>query len=180
MVIIAEFADVADNPVALAKIDEIFFEASSVQSFASATERAAFRWLWMGRYLVEEPQHAFVALKDGDPEQLCGYLVGSLADPAPREEFRSLAYFKSFADITPRFPAHLHINVAHDMRSQGVGEQLIQTFLAYARRHGSPGVHVVTGAGMRNVGFYERLDFIERARVAKGAGEVVLLGHQLD
>ena len=180
MVVIAEFADVADNSVALAKIDEIFFEASSVQSFANETAREDFRWLWMGRYLSEEPEHAFVALRNGDAGQLCGYLVGSLADPAVRAEFNSLAYFKSFADITPRFPAHLHINVAHDMRGQGVGERLIHAFLAHAQAQGCPGVHVVTGAGMRNVGFYERLNFVERARVAKGPGEVVLLGHQLD
>lgn len=134
----------------------------------------------MGRYLVEEPQHAFVALRDSRPEQLCGYLVGSLTDPAPRSEFSSLDYFKSFAGITPQFPAHLHINVARDMRSQGVGEKLINAFLEHARVHGSPGVHVVTGAGMRNVGFYERLQFVERARVAKGGGHAVLLGHQLD
>jgi len=180
LVDILRFADVAGNAVALKKIDEIFFEASSVQTFESAAARDAFRWLWMGRYLVEEQEHAFVAVADGDPQRLCGYLVGSLADPASREEFSSLSYFQSFANVTPLFPAHLHINVAHDMRSQGVGEKLIQAFLGHARAYGCPGVHIVTGAGMRNVGFYERLQFVERARVAKGGGQAVLLGHQLD
>ncbi|MEM8972082.1 MAG: GNAT family N-acetyltransferase [Pseudomonadota bacterium] len=177
---IVAFSEVAGSDKALAKIDEIFFESSSVQSFESDDAREAFRWLWMGRYLVEEPEHAFVALVDGDPDQLCGYLVGSLADPAPRKEFQSLSYFESFAHITPQFPAHLHINVARDFRSLGVGEQLIRAFLCHARASGCPGVHVVTGAGMRNVGFYERLHFTERARVAKGGGAAVLLGHQLD
>ncbi len=180
MVVVVAYSEIAGNAAALAKIDEIFFESSSVQSFESDDARNGFRWLWMGRYLVEEPEHAFVALANGDPEKLCGYLVGSLDDPAPREEFRSLTYFESFAHVTPLFPAHLHINVARDYRSQGIGEQLIQTFLNHARATGCPGVHVVTGAGMRNVGFYERLHFVERARVAKGGGAAVLLGHQLD
>lgn len=151
-----------------------------MQSFESDAARNAFRWLWMGRYLAEEPEHAFVALRDGAAEQLCGYLVGSLADPAEREEFSSLTYFEAFADVTRLFPAHLHINIARDVRSQGVGARLIHAFLEHARAHGSPGVHVVTGAGMRNVGFYERLGFLERARVAKGGGAAVILGHQLD
>ena len=161
------------------KIDEIFFEASSVQSFSSDQARIDFRWLWMGRYLIEEPEHAFVALEDGDPEQLCGYLVGSLSDPAPRAEFSSLSYFQSFAAVTPQFPAHLHINIARDKRSQGIGERLIKRFVNHAQSYDSPGVHVVTGAGMRNVGFYQRLGFIERARVAKGGGYTVLLGRKL-
>ena len=176
---ICAYSEIAGNASAEIKIDEIFFEASSVQSFASEQARTGFRWLWMGRYLIEEPEHAFVALEDGDPEQLCGYLVGSLSDPAPRAEFSSLSYFQSFAAVTPQYPAHLHINIARDKRSQGIGERLIQRFVNHAQSYDSPGLHVVTGTGMRNVGFYQRLGFIERARVAKGGGYAVLLGREL-
>ena len=62
-------------------VERIFFAASSVQSFRDAAHRDAFRWLWLGRYLEEEPDEAFVAIADG---AVCGYLVGSLIDPAPR------------------------------------------------------------------------------------------------
>ena len=158
-------------------IDRIFFAASSVQSFRDETERAAFRWLWLGRYLVEEPTHAFVAFMGATP---CGYLVGSLADPAPRAAFRALSYFADFAAETARFPAHLHINVDDGARSQGVGARLVERFAAHASAHAAPGMHVVTGAGMRNVGFYTRLGFDEVARAPRNGGTVVMLARALD
>lgn len=160
-----------------AEIDRIFFEASSVRSFRDHDEKDAFRWRWLGRYLCEEPQHAFLAL---DPSgAVCGYLVGSLDDPAQRPAFDELGYFSVFGALTAQFPAHLHINVAEAWRSRGVGERLVAAFISHAVVHGAPGVHVVTGRGMRNVGFYDRLGFREHGRVRHGAGEVVLLGRRL-
>ena len=158
-------------------IDRIFFAASSVQSFRDAAHRAAFRWLWLGRYLAEEPAHAFVAFIGATP---CGYLVGSLADPAPRAAFRELSYFADFAAETARFPAHLHINIDDEARGRGIGARLVEHFAAHASAHASPGVHVVTGAGMRNVGFYARLGFDEVARAPRNGGTVVMLGRALE
>ena len=166
----------ARRAVADDAIDRIFFAASSVQSFRDARARAAFRWLWLGRYLAEEPEHAFVALSGAT---LCGYLVGSLADPAPRWEFRELSYFSDFAAETARFPAHLHINVDEGARGHGVGARLVERFAAHAAACGSAGLHVVTGAGMRNVGFYERLGFREVARAPRNGGTVVMLARGL-
>ena len=40
-------------------------------------------------------------------------------------------------------------------------------------------MHVVTGAGARNVGFYERAGFSILARTPIGGRELVLLGRQL-
>lgn len=159
-----------------ADVDRIFFAASSVQSFEDETQRAAFRWLWLGRYLEREPEHAFVAMLNGIT---CGYLVGSLADPAPRPEFASLPYFQNFAVHTARFPAHLHINVDDGCRSRGVGEQLVTRFEAHALQSGVAGLHVVTGAGMRNVRFYDRLGFAEVARAPHKGGHVVMLAKAL-
>ena len=62
-----------------------------------------------------------------------------------------------------RFPAHLHINLAAAFRSQGIGAQLIEAFAGHAKRAGAPGMHAVTGKGMRNVRFYIRCGFTERA-----------------
>ena len=166
----------ADLFTALARIDAIFFEASSVQGFDSPAHRFAFHWLWLGRYLIEEPAEAFVAIEDG---AVTGYLVGSLVDPAPRAAFASLDYFKAFADRTAAFPAHLHVNVAANARGRSVGERLVGAFERHAAVRGAPGVHVVTGAGMRNVGFYERLGYREAARAPRGAGHVVMLAKRL-
>lgn len=157
-------------------IDRIFFAASSVRSFRDAVHRAAFRHLWLGRYLAEEPGEAFVALCDGN---VCGYLVGSLADPAPRVAFAELDYFQAFAAETARFPAHLHVNVDDGARGRGVGARLVERFMVHARARGIAGVHIVTGAGMRNVRFYERLDFREVARAPRNGGTVVMLAREL-
>ena len=162
---------------ALMEIDEIFYEASNVQSFDDDQHRTSFRWLWLGRYLAEEPEHALVALR-GD-ESVCGYLVGSLRDPAPRPEFAELSYFADFAAETARFPAHLHINVAADMRGQGIGELLVCAFAAHAIGTATKGMHVVTGEGMRNVRFYERLGFREVARAKRSGSHVVMLAKAL-
>ena len=78
-----------------------------------------------------------------------------------------------------RYPAHLHINVAAGARSRGIGERLIEAFEHHATANGAPGVHIVTGAGMRNVGFYDRLGFREVARTRRGAGTVVMLAKAL-
>ncbi len=166
----------ARRAVADDAIDRIFFAASSVRSFTDARQRAAFRWLWLGRYLVQEPEHAFVAFSGA---ALCGYLVGSLADPAPRREFRELGYFADFAAETARFPAHLHINVDDGARGHGVGARLVDRFATHAAARGSPGLHIVTGAGMRNVGFYTRLGFREVARAPRNGGMVVMLARAL-
>ena len=160
-----------------AQISRIFFAASSVQRFRDDRHRSAFHWLWLGRYLAEEPTEAYVALRDA---RVCGYLVGSLADPAQREEFKDLSYFQDFAAQTARFPAHLHINVDEGARGVGVGARLVEEFIDHADGAGVPGLHVVTGAGMRNVGFYQRLGFAEVARAPRNGSAVVMLGKKLD
>lgn len=158
-------------------VERIFFAASSVQSFRDDAHRSAFQWLWLGRYLAEEPDDAFVALRAGEP---CGYLVGSLTDPAPRAAFDELTYFRDFAAETARYPAHLHINVDACVRGQGIGARLIHRFAGHASAQHSQGMHIVTGDGMRNVGFYAQLGFREVARVARNGGVVVMLAKALD
>lgn len=147
-----------------------------MQSFRDAAHREAFRWLWLGRYLIEEPEHALIARHDGS---VCGYLVGSLDDPALRPAFDTLSYFRDFKEKTARYPAHLHINVDAGMRGRGVGQLLVERFVVHARGSGCPGVHVVTGAGMRNVRFYGRLGFFEVGRAPRNGVDVVMLAKDL-
>ncbi|MGI9412001.1 MAG: GNAT family N-acetyltransferase [Hyphomicrobiaceae bacterium] len=174
---IVPYHDVAGDDACRGDIDEIFFEASSVQEFANEDERSTFHWRWLGRYLTDEPQHAFVALRsDGGA---CGYVVGSLADPAPRAEFSHLGYFVDFAHLTATYPAHLHINVARDYRNRRIGEMLVEAFVRHAADSGCAGLHVVTGEGLRNVGFYERLWFSCQGTAPWRSGRVVLLGRKI-
>jgi GNAT superfamily N-acetyltransferase len=108
------------------------------------------------------------------------YLVGALEIPAEQPASPTSAISAPTSPIlTPRFPAHLHVNLAADFRSQGIGAQLIEAFAGHAKRAGAPGVHAVTGKGMRNVRFYTRCGFVERATAQWNGREVVFLGREL-
>jgi len=158
-------------------LDRIFFAASSVRNFPDAHARARFRARWLGRYLDSEVDHAFVALApDG---AVIGYVVGMLVDAALDGRFADIASVRIFAAISSRYPAHLHINVDVAWRGRGVGAKLIAAFTNHARAAGVDGLHIVTGAGMRNVGFYMTNGFREVARADVDGKPLVMLGLDL-
>jgi GNAT superfamily N-acetyltransferase len=159
------------------QLDAIFFGASETKSFASDEARLAFRQRWLGRYLEHYPGDALLAMgRDG---RVAGYLVGCLEHPAAAGRFDDIAYFKAFAHLTGRFPAHLHLNLAPEFRGQGIGSRLIAAFARHAEAAGAVGVHVVTGKGMRNVGFYERNGFALAGEARVDRRLLVLLGRYL-
>ncbi len=158
-------------------LDSIFFDASATRAFESAEVKAAFRKRWLGNYLEHRREHGFVAF--GPDTMPIGYLVGSLVDPALDPLQAEIGYFRDLASHTAGYPAHLHINLASGYRSQGLGGRLVESFCIHARAAGAPGVHVVTGAGMRNVGFYQRWGFAEVVRFDWNGRPLVLLGRRL-
>jgi GNAT superfamily N-acetyltransferase len=165
------------SPPLTTQIDAIFFEAST-RSFSPGPERDAFRERWLGRYLKGGTDALFLAMQ-GDAT-VAGYLVGAIENPALQDRFADIGYFRSeFADLCRQFPAHLHINLAPAFRSQGIGARLIEAFADYAAGQGAAGGHIVTGAGMRNVRFYERCGFAQRGAAAFNGREVVFLGRTL-
>jgi GNAT superfamily N-acetyltransferase len=167
----------APDPAAhVSGIDAIFF-ATAARTFDDAPARAAFRERWLGRYLAHDPQHVWLAL--GPDGKVAGYLVGCLEDPARTPRFADIEYFATFAARTLRYPAHLHINLDERYRGHGLGSRLIAAFAESAARAGASGVHVITGAGMRNVGFYGKNGFAEVARTTWLGREVVMLGRPL-
>ena len=111
---------------------------------------------------------------------VAGYLVGALDNPSEQPRFADIGYFRTdFADLVPIFPAHLHINLAPEYRSQGIGAALIEAFAGHARRAGASGMHAVTGRSMRNVGFYTRCGFTERSTALWNGHPIVFLGRPL-
>jgi GNAT superfamily N-acetyltransferase len=171
-VAVRRWAEVTGKERLIPEIDTIFFESSGTKSFADDAERAAFRERWLGRYLKLEPQWAYLAIaSDGS---VVGYLVGSIGDPA-----QGAGSFHDFAPFTADYPAHLHVNLAAGFRNRGIGRDLIAAFAGDAARAGAHGMHVVTGAGARNVGFYERAAFRLLARTLAGGRELVFLGRKL-
>ena len=172
---ILPYRAVSADPGAAASIDAIFYGASSNQSFASDAQRQAFRHRWLGRFLADDLDHAFVAVHG---KEVIGYLVGALDDPARSGRFADIGYFRDFAHLTPTYPAHFHINLAPAARSQGIGARLIEAFATHARAASCPGMHVVTGAQSRNVRFYTACGFTEVGRL-ETTKPIVFLGRQL-
>ncbi|MCU0953874.1 MAG: GNAT family N-acetyltransferase [Hyphomicrobium sp.] len=162
----------------LDQVDGIFFEASGTKTFSSPLERAAFHDRWLGRYLAHDAQHAFLAFA-GANDEVAGYLVGSLDDPAQSPRFDDLAYFRKLAAFTARYPANLHVNLAPEWRGRGLGQLLVDAFCRHAARAGTRGVHVFTGRGMRNVRFYQAAGFREVAATEWNGREIVMLARDL-
>ncbi len=166
-----------DRDALAGALDDIFFSSSNTQTFASPQARADFRERWLGRYLVHDPQWAYVALTPLGA--VAGYLAGCVDDPARTQRFADIGYFGTFAELTARYPAHLHINLADRYRGSGVGSALVTRFCADAAAAGACGVHVVTSRGARNVRFYARNGFREAGALGEGTKEVVFLAKAL-
>ncbi|MBX9590277.1 MAG: GNAT family N-acetyltransferase [Hyphomonadaceae bacterium] len=174
---IAVLGDGALTPAHAAQIDAIFFEASG-RTFASGADRDAFRERWLGRYLHGGTDVVVLALDAA--QAVAGYLVGALEDPSRQPRFADIPYFSgAFGDLCPRYPAHLHINIAPAFRSRGVGADLIAAFAARACGAGAPGMHVVTGRNARNIRFYTRCGFVQLREAVWNTGEIVFLGRSL-
>ena len=177
---IVRWLDLRDQQQARTDIERIFFAASGTQTFATAAAKCAFLERWLGRYFEHDPGLVFVALAGAKPEQrITGYLAGSLDDPAKAPRFNDIGYFAMFAELTARYPAHLHVNLVASGRGAGTGSRLVEAFAGSVRAAGLAGVHVVTGLGVRNVSFYERLGFAERGRLETSGKAIVFLGREL-
>ena len=174
---VVRWLETADAAALEAGIEAIFFDAAATQAFPSVELRQAFREHWLGRYLIHDPGLVLVALDDAG--EVAGYLVGSLDDPARAPRFADIGYFATFAGLTARYPAHLHVNVARDWRNAGVGAQLVARFLTDAGDAAVPGVHVVTGSTSRHRTFYARLGFHEAGCTAWNGRDVVFLARDL-
>ncbi|MGE3916050.1 MAG: GNAT family N-acetyltransferase [Hyphomicrobiaceae bacterium] len=159
--------------VRAAGLDPIFFDASLTKTFTDEAARRAFRERWLGRFLVRWPELAHVALTDTGA--LVGYIVGAHGDPALDAAFSEIGFYRVLRHLTPRYPAHLHINLAAGARNQGVGSRLIAAFLADAKGAGLPGVHLVTGRDSRNRSFYARNGFACVAELDWGGTPIVML-----
>ncbi|HXF52707.1 MAG TPA: GNAT family N-acetyltransferase [Hyphomicrobiaceae bacterium] len=158
-------------------LERIFFEASATKSFPDEAARTAFRERWLGRYLEHWPADALLAFAPG--WELAGYLVGCLHSPPDAAPLSDIHYFRAFSPLLRDYPAHLHVNMAPAYRGHGIGSRLIAAFVAHAAAAGAAGVHVVTGKGMRNVGFYQRNGFTLQGEATLEGRTLVLLGRRL-
>jgi GNAT superfamily N-acetyltransferase len=149
-----------DAPAVIPQIEAIFFDSAATKNFASEAERAAYRDLWLGRYVRHCPQQFLVASDPGG--DVVGYLVGALfsnKEPLPGPD-----YYDAFpATLIEAYPAHLHVNVRRDYRGRNVGSTLIDVFRAICCAHDVSGLHAVTAAGSRAAAFFARCGLEEHA-----------------
>lgn len=143
-------------------LDHVFFATSNTQVFDSDETRAAFRDRWLGRYLDGWPDWGFAAM-DAE-ETVCGYVIACPENPLAHPDFADHRYYTLFAELCPRYPAHLHINVLEHARGRGVGAALMTRLCERARAAGLPGLHAVTADGHRNNGFFEAQGFLAAGR----------------
>jgi GNAT superfamily N-acetyltransferase len=163
-------------PSQTSQIDEIFFESSG-RGPSPEPDRETFRERRLGRFLHGND---IVLLAADVDENVIGYLVGALRNPAEQDRFADISYFRAeFSTLCRQYPAHLHINLSPAHRGQGLGSRLIETFAGIARDAGAPGLHVVTGKELRNVRFYLRCGFVPRGYAPRNGGEIVFLGRRL-
>lgn len=175
--------DIAEADALRPALRDIMFAASNTTSFESTEAKQAFQWRWLDQFLTHDPQWVYVALAPdvgaAPSDHVLGYLVAHLEDPAHNARFADLGYFQDFRHITRSFPAQLHVNLTARARGNGFGTALIDAFVRDAQQERCPGVHVVTGAGARNVSFYTRAGFDERARTSWNGAVLVCLARAL-
>lgn len=164
----------ADAPDAWPMIEEIFFLSSSVQTFDSDDARQRFLDAWTGYYRESEPGGIYLCLTSDN--SVAGYLMGCRDSRAAKRLYVDIASYAVFEEQFDVYPAHFHVNCHPDHRDQGIGGRLVAAFLDDCQGKGLSGVHVVTAAGARNVGFYRRSGFETVARRRWRDRELVCLG----
>lgn len=146
----------------------------------------SFADVWTGYYTDREPESLFVVERAGE---VAGFLAGCVDThraPSPKHTLvRALLRYGLFLRPgtagflwrgvrdtlvqggapsgeldDPRWPSHLHVNLAAAARGRGAGAALMAAWLDRLRALGSPGCHVSTLAeNTRAVRFFERMGF---------------------
>lgn len=159
------------------KAEEIFFLSAAPRQFDDTAQKQAFLERWTGYYRDCEPQHTWLAIVPGG--HVAGYLTGCMDSRAAGRLYRDIPYYSLFEDQFEAYPAHLHVNVAPEWRSRGVGSSLVAAFVEDCDAARLAGVHVVTGPGLPNVGFYNDCGFVAAVRRPWRQKELLFLGKSL-
>ena len=172
-------ADTKDARARLAAMKDIFFlSAAPSISFANEEKHEEF-WQRWASYYIENCAHELFFACDGD--QTLGYLSGcNDSHAALRALHQRIQSYSLFEDLFAIYPAHFHINVHPDARGRGIGEHLVAKYIENLKKIGTPGVHIVTAAGERNVIFYLRNRFQTIAERAFNNQQLIFMGRSLE
>jgi ribosomal protein S18 acetylase RimI-like enzyme len=142
--------------------------------------------IFVGPYLAQEPELAYVVAESSGSGRARGYILGTadtrrfvaryLAEWLPGVVQRypddgdgrghELRHPEAMlGPAVDAYPAHLHIDLLPEAQGQGLGRELMRTFLAALRERGVPRVHLGMGAANHAArAFYDRLGFEELGR----------------
>ena len=156
---------------------------------AARHEDWVFADYWTRYYTRREPEHVWVAEKDG---VVVGYLTAAFDTTRHNREMRSrvlpglllrmsvrgtimhmpsrLFFLKRWATwsapdpepagLLETFPAYLHVNLRDGARGLGLGAALMEACLAEATRAALPGIHLKTlETNAGAIRFFERMGF---------------------
>ncbi|WP_438015127.1 GNAT family N-acetyltransferase [Sorangium sp. So ce315] len=88
------------------------------------------------------------------------FFARSVVDVVSARLWRVTTADEGFPD--PRWPAHLHINVAPEARRSGAGRALMEAWFERLRAHRVPGCYLQTVVQSEPaIGFFERMGFIK-------------------
>ena len=138
------------------KVDEIFFDTSSIKIFEDDEAKKKFHQKYLGIYQQKYEQHFICALQD---DEVIGYICGALDSINEKELYVCLTHFNVFEDFYIKYPAHLHINMSRDASGKGAGSKLIEKYEEHLIEHKVSGVHLITSPSARNVHFYQKNNY---------------------
>ena len=151
--------------------------------------------LYVGAYVVGEPELAFVV---ADDHGVAGYGLAAADtrrfeawaeahwwpplrvqyprrdDGSPEAELIALLHapWRAPESLLRDYPAHLHIDLAERVRGRGNGRLMIERLLAELRGRGSAGVHLnVAATNANGISFYRHLGFHD---VERREGSIVM------
>ena len=168
-------AVVSFEPRYLNQVTEIFFESSTKKEFKDEEEKKRFFEKYLGFYLREYPDLAFVFVKEG---KVLGYVVG--ARGSEEKGIDALQpHLQVFKDHFKKYPAHLHINCHFESRGLGVGSQLVKEIERRLKLQNISGLHIMTGIDSPNQNFYKRLGFDFQIALEFHGSPILFMGKSL-
>ena len=156
------------------EVREIFFESSTKKSFKDDAEKEAFYEKYLGFYLRNFPELAWVAMGT----RVLGYVI--VAPTSDDQKLLELQpHLKIFTEHFASYPAHLHINCHHESRGLGVGSKLIAEAEKKLRALNIKGLHIMTGHDAANKSFYKKLGFDFQTELNFHGSTILFMGKSL-
>ena len=153
--------------------------------------------IYVAPYVIHEPDFAYVLLAEN---KVVGYLLGVLDTrsfektlvekywPITKAKYQQIDFEITHSDqellaelgkqgfsdaqLTEKYPSHLHIDIVESHQSAGYGKSMIAYLLNELKQAGSSGVHLhMSASNDRARVFYKKFGFIE---VVENANECIM------